>query len=279
MDSASTPTWIFQVNPKDYNIDGALAELSELTWRVTRFRREVNRSDGVFIWRAGENAGIIAEGRVATPPDYLEESAEEERFYLKPEKFISPRFGVQLRIERVLPRFVPRHVLKGNRRLAELTILRAPQGTNFRVTAQQAATIRQLVISRDFPDELEMEHGQSYLAGGRRRVWVNAFERDPKARDACLKAHGYRCAVCGFLFEERYGNLGKGFIHVHHLKPLSLTTGTYQLDPITDLRPVCPNCHAMLHQREPILTIEQLRAVLRNEGAKAWPPDVPLGRS
>lgn len=117
---------------------------------------------------------------------------------------------------------------------------------------------------RLFPDELEP--GQKYVEGARKQVRVNAYERDPRARKACLKAHGLDCAVCGFNFEARYGALGRGFIHVHHLKPLGLMEGAYELDPVADLRPVCPNCHAILHRHEPALSIEKLRAVLEASG-------------
>jgi 5-methylcytosine-specific restriction protein A len=110
---------------------------------------------------------------------------------------------------------------------------------------------------RLYPDELEP--GRKYLAGGRKQVRVNAYERDPRARAACLKHHGYRCGVCDLLFEDQYGGIGKGFIHVHHMKPLALTNAKYELDPVKDLRPVCPNCHAMLHRGDPPLTIQQLR--------------------
>lgn len=110
---------------------------------------------------------------------------------------------------------------------------------------------------RLFPDELIP--GRKYVAGARKQVRVNAYERDPKARAACLKYHGFRCVVCGLLFEERYGSLGIDFIHVHHLKPLSLSIETYELDPVKDLRPVCPNCHSMLHRREEVLSIEALQ--------------------
>lgn len=109
---------------------------------------------------------------------------------------------------------------------------------------------------RLFPDELEP--GQKYVEGAKKQVRVNAYERDPKARKACLKHHGYNCVVCGFNFQSRYGEIGKEFIHVHHLKPLSLTDGEYVLDAVTDLRPVCPNCHAMLHRGENLLSIEEL---------------------
>jgi 5-methylcytosine-specific restriction protein A len=111
-----------------------------------------------------------------------------------------------------------------------------------------------------YPDELVP--GRQYVEGARKTVRVNAYERNPKARSACIAHHGYACAVCGMTFEERYGVLGKEFIHVHHLKPLALTDATYTIDPVDDLIPVCPNCHAMLHRKEPPSSIEELRRQL-----------------
>lgn len=61
--------------------------------------------------------------------------------------------------------------------------------------------------------------------------------------------YGYRCAVCGFDFYETYGEIGKNFIHIHHLKPLADLGGEQEV-AVDDLRPVCPNCHAMLHRKK-----------------------------
>ncbi|MDJ0530571.1 MAG: HNH endonuclease, partial [Microcystis sp. M53600_WE12] len=72
------------------------------------------------------------------------------------------------------------------------------------------------------------------------------------------------CFVCGFDFSKVYGELGDGFIHVHHLRPLSEIKQQYRVDPINDLRPVCPNCHAMIHRRTPPLSIKELQEVLNN---------------
>lgn len=121
-------------------------------------------------------------------------------------------------------------------------------------------TIATLTSERQrlYPDELEP--GQQYAEGAKKQIRVNAYERNPKARAACLKHHGYDCVVCDFNFESRYGVLGREFIHVHHVKPLALTDGEYKLDPVADLRPVCPNCHAMLHRGATVLSIEELRA-------------------
>jgi len=100
-----------------------------------------------------------------------------------------------------------------------------------------------------------------YWEGATRRVSVTAYERSSAARRECLDHHGYDCVVCGFNFAREYGELGEGFIHVHHVIPLSKIDTRYEIDPISDLYPVCPNCHAMIHREEPPLTIEQLKEI------------------
>ena len=106
---------------------------------------------------------------------------------------------------------------------------------------------------------------QEYSEGSKKRITVNAYERDPKARAACLKRHGYRCKVCGMNFKDVYGNIGKHFIHVHHRKPLAGRRSDYKVSPTKDLVPVCPNCHAMLHTSNPPLGIEELKGIMANK--------------
>jgi 5-methylcytosine-specific restriction enzyme A len=103
-----------------------------------------------------------------------------------------------------------------------------------------------------------------FLEGQVRNIIVNAYERDPRAREACIRHHGAVCAACGLNFEKRYGAIGLGFIHVHHKRPLSVLRDNYKVDSKKDLIPVCPNCHAMLHRRNPPYDIEQLRSMLKN---------------
>ena len=110
------------------------------------------------------------------------------------------------------------------------------------------------------PDEVS---DREYTEGAVRRVQVNSYERDRAARQACISHYGLACTVCGFEFEERYGDLGVGYIHVHHLVPISEIGENYRVDPIKDLRPICPNCHAMIHQRRPPLSTEDVRRQLR----------------
>jgi hypothetical protein len=99
--------------------------------------------------------------------------------------------------------------------------------------------------------------------GAVRQVTVNAYERNPRARALCIAYWGLDCVVCGFNFEERYGVAACGYIHVHHLRPLAAIGAAYVLDPLQDLVPVCPNCHAVIHLRsEGVYGVEEVRAML-----------------
>lgn len=111
--------------------------------------------------------------------------------------------------------------------------------------------------------EVPAVDGRKYPEGTVRQVTVNAYERDRRARNECVHIHGARCKVCDFDFGEHYGNLGEGFIHVHHLTPISCVEGPYEVDPKTELLPVCPNCHAMLHRVNPPLGIDELKSRLK----------------
>lgn len=101
--------------------------------------------------------------------------------------------------------------------------------------------------------------------GGVRRIEVNRYERNPVNRELCLAENGYACRICGFDFEKVYGEIGHHFIHVHHIIPVSKMEKEYMINPLEDLIPVCPNCHAMLHQTDPPLLPEELRKKINTD--------------
>lgn len=123
------------------------------------------------------------------------------------------------------------------------------------------------LLNRDYlplAEEWSEKQSQALWEGAQKAITVNAYERNPKAREQCIEYHGHcRCHICGFDFEAVYGELGRGYIHVHHIVPLSDIKQCYQINPVTDLIPVCPNCHAMLHRRQPPLTAEELKSLLK----------------
>ncbi|MBX7020801.1 HNH endonuclease, partial [Providencia rettgeri] len=117
-----------------------------------------------------------------------------------------------------------------------------------------------------YPDELT--NSNEYVEGAKRQIIVNSYERDRVARNKAIEIHGINCLVCGMNFESVYGEIGIGFIHIHHLKPLYTIDEEYSVNPELDLVPVCPNCHAMLHRNKEMLSIEELKNLIQQNKSK-----------
>lgn len=100
--------------------------------------------------------------------------------------------------------------------------------------------------------------------GNSEQVSTNRYERSLEARKRAIEYHGLRCIVCGMDFEETYGKIGRGFIHIHHIVPIS-SKGKTKIDYEKDLVPVCPNCHAMLHRGDngSVLSVKELKSILK----------------
>jgi 5-methylcytosine-specific restriction protein A len=126
-----------------------------------------------------------------------------------------------------------------------------------------APVYEQIEIEDNFVLPEEVLDEVSFYEGGKQRITINAYERNPQARRACIAYYGTRCQICEVDLGEKYGEVGRGFIHVHHLKPLSNIGEKYEIDPIQDLVPVCPNCHAIIHKGSPPYTIEEVKKFLR----------------
>lgn len=118
----------------------------------------------------------------------------------------------------------------------------------------------------DITEEKMLEEGvDSIIVRGEKEgkhteYYVTKYERNPKNRKEAIKIHGYKCMVCGFDFEEVYGEIGKRFIEVHHVKPLHKLDEEVVVNPETDLVCVCANCHRMIHRNSnKVLSVEELR--------------------
>lgn len=110
-------------------------------------------------------------------------------------------------------------------------------------------------------EALQAEEGG--IEGAQSTKLVNHYERDGKLRAAAIRIHGTRCQACSFSFEEGYGELGMGYIEVHHKRPISSYGGAVHINPVTDLAVLCSNCHRMIHRNssEPY-SVEELRALV-----------------
>ncbi len=143
---------------------------------------------------------------------------------------------------------------------------REPNGFNWILNKNLITALIDLGIFSEktfLPEELNPNQ-PDLIEGSVRKIFVNAYERNSFARKKCIEHYGPKCQVCEMDFQSVYDGLGADYIHVHHLKLISRKDGVpYKVDPIADLIPVCPNCHAMLHQKTPPFTIEQLRKKLK----------------
>jgi 5-methylcytosine-specific restriction protein A len=138
-----------------------------------------------------------------------------------------------------------------------------------------ALTCRELVIpilaamaelyGYDSVEELDPPDQEDLIEGAVRLAVVRRRERNPRNRLLCLRIHGATCRICHLNPEELYSDAG-GIIEVHHLQPLSAAGEPRPYDPVTDLIPLCPNCHRAVHTRHPIpWTPAELERKLRDD--------------
>ena len=111
-----------------------------------------------------------------------------------------------------------------------------------------------------FPYKLEAEE-----EGASKSELLTKYERSHLNRSLCLTYHGYSCKACGLNLKDKYGDIARDFIHVHHLNPIS-ESGIIKPDPIKDFVPLCPNCHAIAHLKNPPLTVEEIQKILKENG-------------
>lgn len=247
-------------------IENNIEELKS-TGKVTikwscRSHKSIRPGDRAFLVKVGSAPkGIFASGKVASEP------------------FLSPHWsGEEKDVPRVLIEF---DVLLNPDKDPILTIEKLDTGNLSKQTwTPQSSGI---LIRSEVVDELEeewfeflrtqdirynpfietLDATKTFVEGASTQVLQTRYERNIQARKECLKYYGYSCTVCNFNFEKYYGGIGYQFIHVHHLTPLATATPKNKVNPIEDLRPVCPNCHAMLHKDNPPLTIEELKSYLK----------------
>lgn len=228
------------------------------SWSTGNRTRGISIGDRLFLLRQKRDRGLVASGNftseVGSAPHWDGSGRRMHRADLEWDKVLAPyeRLPVE-ELRRAVPDADWDHM----------------QASGIAIPGPIAERLERLWAEHTqepFRAAEELPPSQSYPEGSAVRVEVNRYERNPRARTACLDHWGHRCAVCDFDFEERYGALGRGFIHVHHLTDLSTVGPDYEVNPIQDLRPVCANCHAMLHYgHRPALSIEHLKQFLSGD--------------
>ena len=263
-------TYLLSWNPKVWeweNIQENIAKInqlgySEMQWS-TGVTKTIEDGDRVFVMKLGiEPRGIVASGWATSSVKH----SDNYKARSKPSLYIKGYFDTILKPNDVFPiEFLQNDILyKRVYWTPQASGMRIPDDIAEKLEKDWAKFLKQPFATRlvRYADETELT--KTFYEGAVKQVRVNRFERDRGARSICIKKFGVVCSVCKFDFDKKFGEIGIGYIHVHHLKPLSKIRKGYKLNPIQDLRPVCPNCHAMLHQKKPDpYTIEELKAILK----------------
>lgn len=127
-----------------------------------------------------------------------------------------------------------------------------------------AAVLALLPVQPSDADEQSSTVG--FAEGGATTSQSTRYERDRRNRAAAIAIWGCKCRACGLDFGDRYGHAAEGFIEVHHTTPVSVLQPGTVIDPARDLVPLCPNCHAVAHRREPPFTVDEIRTMLEPSG-------------
>ena len=146
-------TWIFQANPKEYDILNALSDEkleNKIHWYVGQHKNRIKKGHVALIWMSGKESGIYAVAQIMSDPLETEEDEAEKPYWLSTEKDTTSTLRVKLKIVKTMinnPVF--RHEVKAEKSLKYLSILRFAQGTNFPVTDDEWAVISGLITSRE----------------------------------------------------------------------------------------------------------------------------------
>lgn len=135
---ASPRVWIFQANPKKYNIFESLATEQEEYWNLNQHLTHVHTGDQVLIWVSGEDAGVYAVGTVITEPISRSDSSTGLNYWQQSEDGLKIKARVKVRYNKcLLDKPLLKEYLLADPILAGLKILRCAMGTNFSVTSEE----------------------------------------------------------------------------------------------------------------------------------------------
>ncbi|PKF86740.1 HNH endonuclease [Bacillus sp. BA3] len=251
--------WLVPANPNDYDLASAFSRYETIDWRRSR---NYENGDILFMYVSGNIQKVRFKVEVIEGLVRPNEVKYNKMFWRDKEKFEQSktwdwtRFRLVNEVDTTELSLAQlrEHSLKGN--------IQGPMKVTGELRDYIMSFFEHDITHGYYPDEVS----ETLEEGKRKTIRVNVYERNPIARKQCMDHYGAQCQVCSLNFKDTYGEVGKDFIHVHHIVPLHEIQQDYIVDPIQDLIPVCPNCHAMLHRKENgvHLSIEQLRQRIVN---------------
>ena len=239
--------WMIPANPKIYDHARFFDDYGYVDWKQ-RLKFEVG--DIVYLYCSKPFQKVMYKTEVIKESMSFSECTEDEEYWANPDDYESSKSYVRARLK-----------LLGRADREELSIeylkdngLNAAPQKGVKVP-ENLSEYMDKYFELESPNMIypESDMPKNYYEGAVKTTTVNKYERNPLARKKC-----------GFSFEKMYGDLGKDFIHVHHIVPLNTIGEKYEVNYKTDLIPVCPNCHAMLHRKVngEYYSVEELKSII-----------------
>lgn len=252
--------WIISANGKMYDHAKAFEKWGFIDWYQAN--RKYSIGDIIYIYCTKPIMRVMYKTKVEKVNMTSSEITNDYEFWINKEKYTNSLSGKFARLKLVDQSYRDELQLSN---LKKHGLKAAPQGA-FKVSDELKEYIDKFLIDtysdNTFP---ESDIEPDCIEGHKTTVYVNRYERSSVARNKCIEYNGCYCHVCGIDFKNIYGDVGAGFIHVHHIVPLSKIDESYIVDYKNDLVPVCPNCHAMLHRKVNgrYLSVEELRNLVK----------------
>jgi 5-methylcytosine-specific restriction protein A len=253
--------WIVPCNDHIFRIGDAMnANDGLVDWRMSN---NFSVGDMVFVYKAKPEQRIRYKMEIVNIGLNVDEALEQEPFWTDKETYYSGLGSYHYARFKFIEEFVDdifsihhlhEHGLKGNVQ----SVMQCKSEELYDFLSSPYKLVNDDVYDVDYPEDDERLYEGALI-----KVMANKYERNQKARKQCVETKGYKCLVCGCDFGAIYGEVGKGFIHVHHVVPISSIGKEYQLNVDTDLVPVCPNCHYMMHRKDPPYTVEEMREIMK----------------
>lgn len=252
--------WIVPCNDNVFRIGEAIQSHGGLVdWRMSN---KFSVGDIIFIYKSKPEQCIRFKMEVVSVGINVDEALEQEAFWKDKATYYSGLGSYQYARFKFIEEYpddilsihhLHEHGLKGNVQ----GVMQCKTDGLLDFLLNPYHLVNDDVYDVDYPED-----DDKLYEGALVKVMANKYERNQKARKECVAKKGYKCLVCGCDFEKAYGEIGKGFIHVHHVVPISSIGQEYELNVDTDLVPVCPNCHYMMHRKDPPYTVEEMKKIM-----------------
>lgn len=236
-------TWIIPAKEKMFDFASAFESMGQIDWTQ---RANFNVGDTVYIYCTAPYKRIMYKTVVRKTNIPYNKMIDDSKYWKDPDAFSNAQKRKFVRLE-LLEQADTDYLSLDNLLLHGLK--KAPRGSQH--VSNELQQYIDEYMQDDFSEGVFPESAipAESFEGALKTATVNRYERSSVARRKCIEHYGCKCYVCGLSFEEYYGKIGEGFIHVHHIVPLNEIGEEYKVDYVNDLIPVCPNCHAMLHRK------------------------------